>query len=181
MALLLFVRSVDDVMPAVEAASEFLAYKQQHLEGSQQFDDLLAIWIDDDLDAALPAWSVSRLGASSERPTPTPFSLRQSVSLSEIWTLCWIDISPSESDLGGKSPREALIGTLAKILSVRCSSTGPGLLFPVFGASDPTEGIETSIANLKARYPGIIGATWFVHDRNQGKVVPAERAEGLRH
>ena len=43
MALLLFVRSIDDVMPAVEAASEFLAYKQQHLEGSRQSDDLLAI------------------------------------------------------------------------------------------------------------------------------------------
>ena len=181
MALLLFVRSIDDVMPAVEAASEFLAYKQQHLEGSRQSDDLLAIWIDHDLEAALPAWSVSRLGTSSERPTPTPFSLRQSFSLSGIWTPCWIDISPSKSELGGKSPREALIGTLAKILSAHCSSTGPGLLFPVFGASDPTEGIETSIANLKARYPSIIGATWFVHDRNQGKVVPAERAEELRH
>jgi len=149
--------------------------------GSRQSDDLLAIWIDHDLEAALPAWSVSRLGTSSERPTPTPFSLRQSFSLSGIWTPCWIDISPSKSELGGKSPREALIGTLAKILSARCSSTGPGLLFPVFGASDPTEGIETSIANLKARYPSIIGATWFVHDRNQGKVVPAERAEELRH
>ena len=71
MALLLFVRSIDDVMPAVEAASEFLAYKQ-NLEGNRQSDDLLAIWIDDDLEAALPAWSVSRLGTSSERPTTTP-------------------------------------------------------------------------------------------------------------
>jgi len=180
MALLLFVRSIDDVMPAVDAASEFLAYKQ-NLEGNRQSDDLLAIWIDDDLEAALPEWSVSRLGTLSERPTPTPVSLRQSSSLSGIWTLCWIDISPPESEHGGKSPREALIGTLAKILSARCSSTGTGPLFPVFGVSDPIEGIETSIANLKARYPSIIGATWFIHDRNQGKVVPAERAEGLQH
>ena len=73
MALLLFVRSIDDVMPAVEAASEFLAYKQ-NLEGNRQSDDLLAIWIDDDLEAALPAWSVSRLGTSSERPTTTPLA-----------------------------------------------------------------------------------------------------------
>ena len=180
MALLLFVRSIDDVMPAVEAASEFLAYKQ-NLEGNRQSDDLLAIWIDDDLEAALPAWSVSRLGTSSERPTTTPISLRQSFSLSGIWTLCWIDISPSESEHGEKSPREALIGTLAKILSAHCSSTGTGPLFPVFGVSDPIESIETSIANLKARYPSIIGAKWFIHDRNQGKVVPAERAEGLQH
>ena len=106
MALLLFVRSIDDVMPAVEAASEFLAYKQ-NLEGNRQSEDLLAIWIDDDLKAALPAWSVSRLGTSSDRPTTTPISLRQSSSLSGIWTLCWIDISPSESEHGGKSPRSA--------------------------------------------------------------------------
>ncbi len=57
MALLLFIRSIDDVMPAVEAASKFLAYQQRHLEGSRQPDDLLTIWIDPDLDAALPAWS----------------------------------------------------------------------------------------------------------------------------
>ena len=57
MALLLFVRSIDDVIPAVESASEFLTYKQ-NLEGNPQPDDLLAIWIDQDLDAALPAWSV---------------------------------------------------------------------------------------------------------------------------
>ena len=151
------------------------------LRGNRQSDDLLAIWIDDDLEAALPAWSVSRLGTSSERPTTTPISLRQSFSLSGIWTLCWIDISPSESEHGGKSPREALIGTLATILSAHCSSTGTGSLFPVFGVSDPIESIETSIANPKARYPSIIGATWFIHDRNQGKVVPAERAEGLQH
>jgi hypothetical protein len=180
MALLLFVRSIDDVMPAVEAASELLAYKQ-NLEGNRQSDDLLAIWIDDDLEAALPAWSVSRLGTSSERPTTTPISLRQSFSLSGIWTLCWIDISPSESEHGEKSPREALIGTLAKILSAHCSSTGTGPLFPVFGVSDPIESIETSIANLKTRYPSIIGAKWFIHDRSQGKVVPAERAGGLQH
>ncbi len=76
MALLLFVRSINDVMPAVEAASEFLAYKQ-NLEGNRQSDDLLAIWIDDDLEAALPAWSVSRLGTSSDRPTTTSISLRE--------------------------------------------------------------------------------------------------------
>ena len=39
MALLLFVRSIDDVMPAVEAANEFLAYKQ-NLERNRQSDDL---------------------------------------------------------------------------------------------------------------------------------------------
>jgi hypothetical protein len=181
MALLLFVRSVDDVMPAVEATGEFLAYQQRQLEGSRQSDDLLAIWIDPDLDAALPAWSIPSLYSSSERPMPTPFRLRYSVSLSDIWTLCWIDISPPESELGGKSPREVLIATLAKIVSDRYSSSGAGLLFPVFEASDPTEGIDITIANLKARYPGLIGTAWFVHDRNQGKLVPAERAAGLRH
>jgi hypothetical protein len=109
MALLLFVRSIDDVMPAVEAASEFLAYKQ-NLEGNRQSDDLLAIWIDDDLEAALPAWSVSRLGTSSERPTPTPVSLRQSSSLSGIWTLCWIDIPPSKANTAGNHRAKRLSG-----------------------------------------------------------------------
>jgi hypothetical protein len=181
MALLLFVRSINDVTPAVEAASEFLEYKQQHLGGSRHSDDLLAIWIDRDLEAALPAWSIPSLYSSSERTIPTPFRLRYSVSLSDIWTLCWIDISLPEGQLGGKSPREALIGTLAKILSARCSSSGPGLLLPVFGANDPTESMEICHANLKAQYSSTIGETWFVHDRNQGKVVPAERADGLRH
>ena len=71
MASLLFVRGMDDIMPAVEAASEFLAYQQQQPRGSQQSDDLLAIWIDRDLDAALPAWSIPSLHSSSERPVTT--------------------------------------------------------------------------------------------------------------
>jgi hypothetical protein len=179
MALLLFVRAMDDVTPAVEAASEFLAHQQQQLGGSRQSGDLLAIWIDRDLEAALPARSIPSLHSSSERPTTT-FRLDYSVSLSDIWTLCWIDLYPPESELGGNSPREALIGTLAKVFSERYSSTGAGLLLPVFGVSDSTEGIHASIADLKARYPGLIGTASFIHDRHQGKITPAEHAAGLR-
>ena len=181
MALLLFVRSIDDVMPAVEGASEFLAYRKRPLEGSRESDDPLGILIDPDLDAALPAWFIPSLHSPRESPTPIPFSLRYSVSLSDIWTLCWIDLFPSESELGRESRREALIATLAKMFSDRYSSIGVGLLIPVFGPGVAVEHIEATMADLKARYPSIIGTTWFVHDRNQGKVVPAERAEGLRH
>lgn len=181
MALLLFVRSIDDVMPAVEAASKFLAYQQRDLEGNRQSDDLLAIWIDPDLDAALPARSIPSLHSSSERPRPKTFRLQYSVSVSEIWTLCWIDISLPEGQLGEQSQREMLIETLAKFFYDRYSSTEAGLLFPVFGANDPTESMEICHAKLKAQYLSTIGETWFVHDRNQGKVVPAERADGLRH
>lgn len=179
MALLLFVRAMDDVISAVESASEFLANQQQQLEGSRQSDDLLAIWIDPELEAALPVCSIPSLHSLSERPTTT-LRLDYSVSLSDIWTLCWIDLSPPESELGGNSPREALIGMVAKVFSEIYSSTGAGLLLPVFGASDPTEGINASIAALKARYPDLIGTPWFIHDRNQGKIVPAEHAAGLR-
>jgi hypothetical protein len=167
-------------MPAVEAASEFLMYQQRQLESSRQSDDLLAIWIDRDLEAALPSRSVPSLDSSIERPKTT-LRLNYSVSVSDIWTLCWIDLSPPESELGGNSPREALIGTVAKVFSERYSSTGAGLLLPVFGVSDPTERIDASIADLKTRYPGFIGTAWFIYDRNQGKIVPAEHAAGLRH
>lgn len=178
MALLLFIRAMDDVMPAVEAASEFLA-NQQQLEGCRQSDDLLAIWIDPELEAALPAWSIASLHSLTERPTTT-FHLDYSVSLSDIWTLCRIDFSSPESELGENSPREAFIGTVAEVFSERYSSTGAGPLLPVFAVSDLTESIEASIADLKARYPGLIGTAWFIHDRNQGKIVPAEHAAGLR-
>ena len=73
MALLLFVRSIDDVMPAVEAANEFLAYKQ-NLERNRQSDDL-------------------RLARSCG-----------------IWTLCWIDISPSEANTAGNHRAKRLSG-----------------------------------------------------------------------
>lgn len=179
MALLLFVRAMEDVIPAVEAAGEFLAHQRQQLEGSRQSDDLLAIWIDRDLEAALPSWSIPSLHSSSERPTTT-FRLDYSVSFSGIWTLCWIDLSPPETELGGNSPRKLLIGTVARVFSERHSSTGVGLLLPVFGVGDPTEGIDADIADLKAQYPGLIGTACFIHDRNQGKIVPAEHAAGLR-
>jgi hypothetical protein len=181
MALLLFVRSTDDLLSAVEATSDFLAYQQRHLEGSRQSDDLLAIWIDADLDAALPAWSIPWLHSSSEGPNLTPFRVRESFSLSEIWTLCWVDISMSESRLGPDSQREALLEILLGVFSTLHLSNGAGPFFPVFGPGVPTERIETTMSDFKARYPGLIGATWFVHDRSQGKIVPAERAEGLRH
>ena len=108
MSALLLVRSSDDMRSAVKAVNEFLVYRRQHLGTPRDTDQVLGTWIRRDLDAGLPTWPCFDAvpgktdKAPVERGQTAPgcgsgeaaVGIRESFSLSGIWTLCWIDGLP---------------------------------------------------------------------------------------
>lgn len=155
-------RSADDVRSAVKAAGEFLVYQRQRLGASRE-DEVLGIWVKSDLDAELPAWPwVHR-----------ELGIRESFSLSGIWTLCWFDGSLLRSASTSAERRDAILRTLVHAASTSGSSTERGAFFPVFGADEPAEHVEAAVRELGARFPHLIGARWFRDDRARG-IVPSE-------
>lgn len=185
MSLLLLIRSADDVPSAVKAAGELLAYHRRRLEGDRETDDLLGIWLKHDLDEELPAWlwvdrelgASSVLGFGDTRSVPEAaageagLGIPESISISGIWTLAWIDGTLFRSAQGPAERRHAILRTLA---GTARSSSETGAFFPVFGAGDSVGHIEAAMSELKDRYPNLIGATWFVDDMVRG-IVSAEQ------
>ena len=97
--------------------------------------------------------------------------IRESFSISGIWTLCWIDGTLFRRAQGSAERRNAVLRTLVD--TARASSHN-GAFFPVFGPSDPVEHVEATMSELEDRHPNLIGATWVVDDRKRG-IGPAEQ------
>ena len=186
MSVLLLVRSADDMRSAAKAAGELVAYQRQRCAGDRETDDVVGIWLKRDLDAELPAWPwadrqlgagllvgpLDKRSASEIAMGEAGLGIRESFSISGIWTLCWIDGTLFRSAQGSAERRNAVLGTLVD--TARASSQN-GAFFPVFGAGDPVEHAEATMSELEDRYPNLIGATWFVDERERG-IVPAEQA-----
>lgn len=167
--ILLFVRSSDDILRTLENAGEFFAH-QRRAKDNVPGQDVLGIWVDRELESALPGWAVPSSPSSSERLNGTAFSVAHSLSLSGIWTLSWIDVAVAESKLQPEARCEALLRALSGVFSVRRLSSGAGPFFPVFTNTDSIERIEAAVRDLKARHPELVGATWFVQDRTHGRI-----------
>ena len=146
MSLLLLVRSADDMRSAAKAASELVAYLRQRFAGDREIANVVGIWLKRDLDAELPAWPWAddrQLGAGLIVGPPDKRSaskiamgeaglgIRESFSISGIWTLCWIDGTLFRSAQGSAERRNAVLRTLVD--TARASSQN-GAFFPVFGA-----------------------------------------------
>ncbi len=189
MSMLLLVRSADDVRPAVEAANEFLVYQRQRVAEPRETDEILGIWLRRELDGDLPAWlwldrevgagvsvHVPR-DASKISPGEAGVGIRESFSLSGLWTLCWFDGTRVRSAHSAAERRRTILDSLFGTPSASQSSSATETFFPVFAAADAVESIKATIREIHDRYPQIIGGTWFVDDREHG-IVPAQKAEG---
>ena len=168
MGVVLFVRSCGDILRTVENAGEFFAH-QRRAKDNVPGQDVLGIWVDCELESSLPAWAVSSSPSPSEKLNGTPFSVAHSLSLSGIWTLCWVDVAVAERKLQPEARCEALLRALYRVFSVR-RSHGAGPFFPVFTNTDSIERIEATVRDLKARYPELVGPTWFVQDKTHGRI-----------
>jgi len=185
MSALLLVRSSDDIRSAVKTVSEFLVYRRHRLGTLRDADEVLGIWIRGDLDAGLPTWpcvdavpgKTDKAPIQNGQTAPgcssgeTAVSIRESFSLSGIWTLCWID---------GLSMREALSRAerrrqmLDSFLIGRCPAHSVARLrpfFPVFGASEVGDSGDAALRELQARYPEFVADRWFIDDRERGIVL----------
>ena len=178
MSMLLLIRSADDVHSAVEAASELMVYRRHRFAEAREADEVLGIWLRRELDADLPAWLWldRELGDTSKvSPGESGVGIRESFSLSGLWTLCWVDGTLLRTAHSATERRRTILDSLVGAASASRSLGATETFFPVFAAVDAVESIKATMSELEDRYPQMIGGTWFVDDRVRG-IVPAREA-----
>jgi len=169
MSMLLLIRSADDVRSAIEAANEFLVYQRQCVAEPREADEVIGIWLRRELDADLPDWLC--LDRELGVPRDADVGIRASLSLSGLWTLCWIDGGLLRTAHSATERRRAIFDSL---LGTAQSANATKTFFPVFAAVDAVESIKANMLVLEDRYPQMIGGTWFLDDWERG-IVPARR------
>jgi hypothetical protein len=184
MSLLLIVRSADDVRSAVEAANEFLVHLRRRFPEPREVDEVLGLWLRRELDADLPAWlwldRERGLGMRVDAPAgETPgqgpreadVGVRESFSLSGLWSLCWIDGTLLRESKSPEERRRRILDALVRDAAAEAASQ-PGAFFPVFEATEPLDLVDENLRQLRDRYPHLVGGRWFVDDRERGIVGP---------
>jgi hypothetical protein len=151
--LLLLVRSDDDIPRACREVGEFLAFHRSHPPTIQVEHErrLIGMWVDPFM-ADTPPEVLGRSFASGHRQ----FKIAESVGLSGIWQLCWLDADlPEEpADLG--SMHESLVSALA---AERPQSQHPPTqrFVPIFDSDDRRSFIHLQSMRLRELFPGMIG------------------------
>jgi len=172
-SFLLLIRSAADVRSAVEAASEFLLYRRQRFAEARDADEVLGIWLRRDLDVDL---AIEVPGDPSPTPEEFGVGIRESFSLSELWTLCWIDGTLLRTAHSATERRRTILDSLLLTGDASRFSSASQTFFPVFAGVDAVEFIRATMSELENRYPDMIGGTWFLDDRESG-IVPARPGE----
>jgi len=186
MSVLLLIRSADDLRSAVEAASGFLLYRRQRFPETRETDEVLGIWLRRDLDADLAAWlwldrdrgadiSIDVAEDPSKgSPGESGVGIRESFSLSGLWTLCWIDRTLLRTAHSATERRRTILDSLLGNAYASRFSSATETFFPVFAGVDAIESIKATMLELGNRYPKMIGETWFL-DHHESGIVPAQR------
>lgn len=150
---LLLVRSSDDVSRACREANAFLAFQEARLAAAAAPRDrkLVGIWLDPELvDAPPEVWTaISTAGTRKHR-------IGQSVGVSGVWSLCWLDAEPACDTVDMETLRESLVSSL---IDETVPSLPPGRLrfVPVFDAADDHDSVLRRTERLRERFPGLIG------------------------
>lgn len=161
--MLLVVPDAADVPAATSAASQFLIFQRQRVQATRE-DEILGVWVTRDLDAGLPAWL----------SVDAALGIRESLSLSGVWTLCWLDGPLWRRATTSADRRELLLRALAQAVSTPSNSPAEcGPFFPVFRADAPPEHVSVALRQLRTRYPHLVGSGWFLDDAVRG-IVRAE-------
>ena len=154
MSMLFLIRSADDVRSAAEAANEFLAYRRRHFPEPREVDEVLGIWVRGELDADLGE---------------APVGIRESISLSGLWSLSWIDGAFLKDAKTARERRNRILDGL-----VKDSATQPRAFSPVFDATETSDGVEAMLQELRAKHPDLISTTWFIDEWEQGLMDPRD-------
>lgn len=155
---LLLVRSSDDVPRACREAGEFLAFQRARPSTvrAQQDRRLVGIWIDPVMVDAPPeicgGGVVSRL---------CQFQVRESVGVSGIWCLCWVDADRARKSSDLVTTGETLVSALLEEQPPR-ERLGSLQFIPVFDAEDNCRSALLHTERLRELFPGLIGQpmTW---------------------
>lgn len=187
--MLLLVRDADLLDSAVGAATDFLDRQRKRVAADRPVDEVLGVWLRRELDSGLPTWPLfdlePRPGAAVESsrgetasgldPKKAAIGIRESLSLSGIWTLCWIDGIPLRRAQTPAERRRKIVEVFSSKVSDSEPSFGPRSFFPVFHVADGRDAIEATMRDLHDSYPELIGDTWYVDDRGHG----IRRAQGV--
>lgn len=177
------IRSANDVVSAIEGANEFLAYRRRYFPEPREGDEVLGIWLRRELDADLPVWlSLGAIGACArlegkcgEAPlarglTEEAGGIRESFSLSGLWSLCWMDGPCLREAQSARQRRNRILDALVKDAAME-----PGAFLPIFDATETSDAVEAMLKELRAQHPELISATWFIGDRDRGRGLIGSR------
>jgi len=161
---LLFVRSIDDVDCAAQTVNEILA-RGRTLDST---GDVLGILVSEEIDLTLSVLWCRDASAVHDHVT-----LRESVALSGIWSLCWFDIRLGDERTDADERRGRLLDAVVFGLQAdRPGSTGRCVFFPVLTVVEAHHEVKVLLDDLKARYSALtFGRGCFVHLPARGGLV----------
>lgn len=171
--MVLLVRSVDDVDAAVSAVNDYLNHLREGLSPASRHDStLLGIWVRGDLEEGLPEWlhyeSATPAAAQGKTSRPTMVEamvgVRRSVSLSGLWTLCWIDGPLLRATDTTDQARRHVLDAFVAATSEPGGARSGDIFYASFAASRPSAFMAADVADLRARHPRLVAERWFVVD-----------------
>lgn len=168
---LLLVRSSDDVPRACRDVGEFLAFQRARLPTRHAEQDwrLIGIWLDPLMvDPPPEVWGPVSVSS------PHPLRIRESVGLSGIWQLCWLDADHDRESADLHTIRETLVSALIEEQPPR-QQPGTPQFVPAFDSDDDRHSVLLHTERLRELFPGLIGEpmTW---NRATGALAALSRA-----
>ena len=184
MTTLIFVRSIDDIHSALMAVNEFLACRRSY-DCLQQQEEMIGLCIRTSLELGLPGlfWFdgvLAKSSVSGQVPhlVEAGIGIRESISLSGIWSHCWLDGPLLRNACSASEQRELILRVLVNTRSLLGLSQEPEVFFPVFNKNEPAYEVAAEMRSLQTRYHGLIGLNWLRHDRAWGLTWPDEPKAG---
>jgi len=165
---LLVVRRADDLASAIAGINQFMGYRRRG--ASDNRDEVLGLWLRRELGADLPMWPLDPATSTLDRADG--LGVRESFSLSGIWSMCWIDGTLMSACQSTKERRCRVVDMLSRVTSGRSTTGNLGVFLPVVDGAQDTESIEETLAELRARFTGLIGDAWLVDDPKAGLADP---------
>ena len=158
-----FVRCLAHLPNAIRAVNQLLSLRRSR--------EVLGIVVHEELDKGLPSPTYG------DACTDTSVSLRESVGVSGIWSLCWFDFTVPEELAQAEQRRTQLLDLLVFGGSAERAAAGSSrLLLPVFTSAEASKG-GALIEQLSVRYPMLaVGSHGYVHDGERSTLVPLAAA-----
>lgn len=165
MAQFALIRSFADLARACDDLSGFFAARRQQNPPLLP-EVLLGMWLEPQL-AALPP---SVLNVPDNSGARRPVRILESVGLSEIWALCWLDI-PSNRELCRLALLEALLDASD---SSQNEEAQQWHFIPVFPDDIPESDVQAEYHRLSRRHSEVLLAPIY-QERHSGRIIVPEK------
>lgn len=163
MNLFLFIRAKTDIASACHSVGEFISFR---IKTELQLGDVLAgIWIDPSFIDNPP----DKLTCNISPRKKIEFKIKESFSLSGIWTLCCIDPVSFERINFSEIPRNVIIKALMKLNKKRAKVKDTGCYAPVFPLNTHINKVRSELKKLQSQYENMIESPVF-YDQNTGLI-----------